>query len=127
MDIISHLIFNYSCSNIVMESLVLSSIGSIIPDLTMIKRKRNPDLYYKVMHSLPTVAVLYFVNHSLAFGLFTHIFLDFFTHGNKFSPFLFFPSSSNNTLFKEWEFFNLSFFIGILIIGIMSIIQIGGL
>lgn len=121
MDIVSHIIF----ANALTGPNIYSTIGAVIPDLTMIKRKPYPDKYYLLMHSPIMSIVLFIINPYLGIGHFSHIFLDFFTHGKDFAPRLFYPFSDYRiTIFQEWEFFNKSFWIGLFIVLIAVAIRI---
>lgn len=112
MDILSHIILANTIS-----SGVLTTAGAILPDLTMIKRKTKPDKYYVFMHSPFSALFTFAINPALGVGHLSHIVLDFFTHGGDFSPQIFFPISKwRCKYFKEWEFFNSSFWFGISIV-----------
>jgi len=118
MDIVSHVILSTALTDV----NPLAILGSILPDLTMFKRKPVPDKYYILLHSPLAAICIGLVCPMLGVGIMSHILLDFFTHGPIFSPRLIYPFSNwRFSKFKEWEFGNDSFYRGIILIIIILI------
>jgi membrane-bound metal-dependent hydrolase YbcI (DUF457 family) len=121
MDVISHIIFATSMQ----EPTLGVVIGAVLPDVFALKRTTTPNVFYKFTHSLSFPFILFFINFDIFIGVCSHIALDAITHGEKFSPQFFYPFSSLRIKgIMEWEFFNKTYFIGLLIIVISWCVRI---
>lgn len=120
MDIFTHAIIG-AATGAQYNEPVLGAVIAIIPDLPLIgKRRQEPTELYKYCHSflgLLTISLLLYAiidNFELCLAcLVSHIVLDLPTHSAKWNPRLFYPNNCHLQNFKEWEFFNNSWFLGL--------------
>ena len=130
MDIASHALAGASVGNYFGNSLA-GAVIAIIPDIVLgIKRKEFPNKLYNLTHSLLGIffisLFLYLVLNTFSvfdsngflaiyLCLLSHIVLDLGTHGGDWAPPLFYPVVSKRFMpQQEWEFFNKSWFVGLL-------------
>ena len=132
MDIASHFIAGASVGIYYGKPLIGGFLG-ILPDLVLgLQRKAEPTKLYRVTHSflfllLVTALFAYTSFYMLVFwALFSHLLLDYFTHGPMWSPNLFYPSKRTLHLkfISEWEFFNSSWTLGFILTFIWSVFWI---
>lgn len=122
MDIISHAIAGAS-AGAMFQRPIFGAAVAVLPDLVLgVKRVSSPTVPYRVTHSLLFVlfawAVIYPWGHQLALcaaiALASHLLLDLPTHGPVWAPRLFYPfSDASFDHAVEWEWFSTSWFIGL--------------
>ena len=117
MDLITHAVVGYFVGG------PAGIAGAVCSDLPMIKyalRIPGPTddspPFYAFTHSLVFVLIgLFAVGPGFAAGIFTHIFLDEFTHGDRFTPRWFFPFPWHSVGRKEWYFLSETWWKGLVI------------
>ena len=121
MDIISHVIAG-AATGAAFGHPVLGAIIAVIPDLPIMgPRVEEPPKLYMISHSLIFLlsASLFFAFFGIGwlvfFCLASHLVLDLPTHGYQWSPRLMYPSRYPIYWLEEWEFFNSSWLLGLLI------------
>ena len=126
MDIISHAIAGAS-AGYYFGNPVLGAVIGILPDLPLIgRRKTNPTELYKFTHSALFLVVCCAIAYSLGClpivfcALLSHLLLDLPTHGAVWFPRVFWPIEVNIYRAYEWEFFNKSWWMGLLVLIIWS-------
>lgn len=125
MDIFSHAVVGAATGALYGQPL-LGALVAIAPDLAIAgPRKLKPTHLYKASHSLFAIFLVSCV--ALPFGkdialvavlsYASHIFLDAITHCREWQPRFLWPSDVplgfKGT--QEWEFFNASWFLGLLV------------
>ncbi len=125
MDVLTHALAGFAIG--LKTGQPLTGIAfAIMPDLALgIRRKNEPNTAYRITHSI--WFVLSFVWWKTAFlAVLSHIFIDIFTHGSKWNPRLFFPFDFHFSCFKEWEFGNTTYFLGLIttVLLIIMLIQV---
>lgn len=130
MDILNHAIAGAS-TGFYFNRPVEGAFLAILPDLVLgLKRKSTPNAAYRAMHSGLIIGALGFVL-AVLFGwpvalfvvatLSSHLVLDIPTHGVLWGTRLLYPIFNKGfTCFTEWEFFNRSWWIGLVINAIWS-------
>lgn len=120
MDVLSHAAAGAATGSFYGRPL-LGALIAVIPDLVLpLQRVANPPRRYKLTHNLlfvvcAGVAASYFGLGWLVFWcLLSHLFLDFFTHGDAWAPRLLYPWSDAyvSPLCGEWEWFNRTWWAG---------------
>ena len=108
MDIITHGIAGYCVGG------TMGLIGGVLPDATLfsIKRLKEPTKLYKYAHSLWFLPLFYMIEPLFFYGYLSHILIDIPTHNSNFSVSLFYPFTKDIRLTNEWEFNNLTFYMG---------------
>jgi hypothetical protein len=121
MDIISHAIAG-ACTGAAFGEPIAGAIWGVLPDLVLgVRRRFHPTILYNITHSLTFIGlcgfigVMVFGSWTPAFSLLSHIALDLPTHGTVWAPPLFYPFKRRYSLGKEWEWFSLSWGIGLAI------------
>lgn len=124
MDIITHAVVG-AFTGAVYDRPVLGAMAAVVPDAALWLRPRlpSPPALYRAAHGalLPlviTAALLPLFGPSVAIVVFlswtSHIVLDIPTHGEKWSPRLFWPLDVPIfTEFEEWEWFSESWHRGL--------------
>ena len=130
MDFINHAIAG-AATGFYFGHPVAGAILAVTPDIVLgVTRKEVPNSLYRVTHSafiLVAVGVimwLLFGYNSAAFTVSvigSHLVLDSVTHGKVWGTRLFYPLSEKVLgNFQEWEFFNRSWWFGLLVTSIWS-------
>lgn len=126
MDIITHAVVGAAAGS-VFGHPVIGVIGGVLSDLSIIgARKPKPTSNYNVGHSLVFMAITLFwcfvfsytpaMIGAMMLGLFSHLFLDLFTHGPEWAPPLLYPFNNHRFSYgEEWEWFNASWWQGLAI------------
>jgi membrane-bound metal-dependent hydrolase YbcI (DUF457 family) len=127
MDIVSHAIAGAS-AGAVFGRPVLGAVFGVIPDVVLgITRKTAPGAAYDVTHSLLFVLAISLLCAKLdtwapVLAVLSHIVLDLPTHGSGWAPPLLYPICQRRFSYgEEWEWFNRSWWRGLVITIIWSL------
>ena len=122
MDVVVHAIVGLATGTLTGNPL-LGAVAAVLPDLPIMgPRRAQPPTSYKLTHGLffttglTLLAYLIAPQYGVTVGLslLSHTVLDVPTHGPDWAPRLLYPYSEVRLLcFKEWEFFNCSWFLGL--------------
>lgn len=125
MDIITHAVTG-AFTGMVFNRPLAGAIIAVTPDIVLgIRRRALPNFLYNVTHSagfvllLATGVWLVYADGSLALlvaaALASHIVLDMHTHGKDWAPPLLFPLTDYRDSFgNDWEWFNRSWWLGLI-------------
>lgn len=118
MDVLSHAAAGAATGSFYGRPL-LGALIAVIPDLVLpMQRVLMPPRAYKLTHNLAFVTAAALLSppgfRGLVFWcLLSHLFLDFFTHGEEWAPRLLYPwSDARVSPFGEWEWFNRTWWAG---------------
>lgn len=121
MDFVSHAVAGAS-AGAVFGRPVLGAVFGVLPDVVLgVTRKAAPNIPYNITHSLTFVAVLVPLCAALGtwapmLAVLSHIVLDLPTHGSQWAPPLLYPLSRRRfSLGAEWEWFNRSWWRGLVL------------
>lgn len=128
MDVIAHAVAGAS-TGAYFGRPVLGACIAATPDLVLgLRRHATPSALYNATHSalflvLATLAALPFGTAAIvAYCLLSHLVLDLPTHGLKWAPPLLYPFDAHRFSFgREWEFFNPSWWRGLVLTLLWSI------
>lgn len=129
MDIVSHFVAGFSSGLYFGKPLTGAAIA-VLPDLVIMgERKLKPTRFYIVTHSFLFLLICtLFAELAFDLGVLTfvsivsHLLLDLTTHGKVWSSRLFWPNPFYFKYGVEWEFFNKSWFFGLVITLIWSLL-----
>lgn len=104
-----------ACTGNVFGRPFVGAMVAVLPDLVLgVKRRKFPNKAYKITHSWIGLLVCAFAPGYIFWPYLSHILLDIPTHGKDWAPRLFYPSSICIPA-SEWEFFNISWWIGLIL------------
>lgn len=127
MDIVSHALAG-AATGLYFQHPVAGALVAISPDLVLgVKRRIRPNHLYMISHSGIGLVMVYLLTYSmdikwLFYCYLSHIVLDFFTHAGEWCPQPLFPFVKTNSYFKEWEFFNKAWFMGLFVTILWSLL-----
>lgn len=131
MDIVSHAVAG-ACSGAIFGRPLAGAAWAVVPDLVLgIKRLKYPTELYRATHSLFFIAAiavfLYWstpnYRHAALLAILSHHVLDAPTHGVRWAPMPLYPFSSYSiSIGNEWEWFNESWWHGLLLTVIWSVV-----
>lgn len=122
MDIFNHALAGAATGSYYGKPIVGACVA-IVPDLVLgVSRKLTPPKLYDITHSLIFTAFLGYLywlydgTGLIFFVLLSHILLDLPTHGETWAPPLLYPFSNKRfSLGYEWEWFSVSWWVGLLL------------
>jgi len=116
MDIFTHFAVGFATGTVI-DKPITCGVIAILPDVFLFsfKRLKNPTILYKISHTVWIPLFICIFNPIYALAYLSHIVLDVFTHGGKWKTEPFLPIKLNFGNFHEWEFFNKSYLIGLII------------
>lgn len=121
MDIVTHVLVGAVSGAVCGLPVPVGGLIAAAPDLPLIgKRRQTPPKLYRFTHSLWfTAIVIPFYLYDTSWGngallaLLSHYVIDLPTHGKLWAPRLLWPSDQILICWREWEFFNTSWFVGL--------------
>ena len=136
MDIVNHAVAGAIIGS-KFNAPILGALAGIAPDLIdtslAYQRRDNPTFPYVLVHSFEICIIILLIGIALeglalgfALAWCSHIILDYLTHNKAWGPrFIFFPAEIS-IRFEEWEFFNRSWWRGLILnlifcVGVLSI------
>jgi hypothetical protein len=122
MDIVSHALAG-AATGAAFGRPILGAFFGVLPDVVIgIKRRKLPSTAYDATHSLVGIITIGAIGTAVTgsalpiFALLSHLILDMPTHGDKWAPPLLFPFDSMRfSCGEEWEWFNRSWCLGLLL------------
>lgn len=135
MDILTHALTG-AATGYVFGQPIVGAIAGILPDFALFFRARqaSPPPAYCAAHSLlmpfvvGMVSAIFFgieIGSAVYWAWFSHILLDIPTHSKEWAPQLFWPDKYQLfTRFEEWEWLNESWWRGLFIAALWSMLCI---
>ena len=129
MDIITHAVVGAYTGSFFGHPIA-GAIAGIAADLPimLVKRYPSPPPAYKATHSLAAAVIvgiagyLLYGNAALFLAYLSHLYLDLFTHGKEWGSVLLYPYPKRFSFMPEWEFFNSSFYLGLFLAVLWSVL-----
>lgn len=129
MDIITHAVAGAYTGSFFGHPIA-GAIAGIAADLPIMRVKRypSPPPAYNATHSLAAAVIVGIAGYALYgnAGLFlaylSHLYLDLFTHGKEWGSMLLYPLPKRFSFMPEWEFFNSSFYLGLFLAVLWSVL-----
>lgn len=129
MDILTHALVGAAIGSRAESPAIGACVGAVVavlPDLALcsIKRLPRPTEPYKWSHSVWPILVIWMFSPLMALCYASHLVLDIPTHASTWAPRPFYPWHHRIGVFREWEWFNRTWWTGAALAGILVLLAL---